>query len=88
MSWVWQLYQTENLCIAFDIYCYKTVLRDLLLVQEARKRFDKASITYDQVRPLFEILSNFVASTWCHLHASQEKLVMLSIPLIELYIFM
>lgn len=42
-------------------------------MQEARKRFDKASITYDQVRPLFEILSNFVASIWCHLHASQES---------------
>lgn len=29
----------------------KLVLRDLLLVQEARKRFDKASMVYDQVHP-------------------------------------
>ena len=35
------------------------VLRDPLLMQEARKRFDKASLIYDQVHSQSEIISNF-----------------------------
>ena len=36
-----------------------SVLRDPLLMQEARKRFDKASLIYDQVHSQSEIISNF-----------------------------
>lgn len=32
---------------------------DPFLVQEARKRFDKASLTYDQVHSHFQMLFNF-----------------------------
>ena len=36
-----------------------SVLRDPLLMQEARKRFDKASLIYDQVHSQSQIISNF-----------------------------
>lgn len=34
---------------------------DPFLVQEARKRFDKASLIYDQVHSYLQMLYNFVA---------------------------
>lgn len=36
-----------------------SVVRGLFLVQEARKRFDKASLIYDQVHSHSQILSKF-----------------------------
>lgn len=39
--------------------CTVSVITGLSLVQEARKRFDKASLIYDQVHSYFQVLSNF-----------------------------
>lgn len=37
-------------------------IRDIVLVQEARKRFDKASLLYDQVHSTFLLFRNFVVT--------------------------
>ena len=37
-------------------------IRDNVLVQEARKRFDKASLLYDQVHSTFLLFRNFVVT--------------------------
>ena len=36
--------------------------RDFVIVQEARKRFDKASLLYDQVRFTFLVFINFLVT--------------------------
>lgn len=48
----------RNKICSLSVCCWAPLLRYLLLVQEARKRFDKASLLYDQVCDFCNICSS------------------------------
>lgn len=57
----------KNYCVLW-LMCifYVSALTDLVLIQEARKRFDKASLLYDQVHLASEILKSFTIFILMH----------------------